>query len=347
MEGTTALDWRYSQRDMARSVVTLDFSFRCIHDDEIPGILEILKYYPETDLVDISGNCLTQSGLNHFIEGLKSSYVTCVYMGNNKISDETILKMKENKPLVGRIEELSLKTANFTEKSLLYLSVIIKKASFLSFLDLSSSNITVEGSKILAEGLNENKTLIDLVLNRNKDIGPVGAKHISYGVQKSKIKNLFLCHCEILCDGLIEFKRCDKLTKLSVMSNKIKNRGLVEYSKSIPKNIFLKNLVLGFNLIEKEGINFLCQKVKKNFSIRELNISYNLFFERSPEGFLLMNLVGQSITEIPFYNPYFIKKIGYKTHLIVEFKKCLSRITPRLPFEMGNHILSFLKVIPV
>ncbi len=147
-------------------------------------------------------------------------------------------------------------------------------------LNLSGSNLEVEGIKALAEGLKRNNSIFFLNLSQNNLHGNIiliaealkSKQSLSYltlgqnGLDDEDIKNLI--------EGL-EYN--DNLAKLDLSFNNIGDEGVKFLAELCQKNSTLSNIILFDNKISDEGATIFADIIKNNHFVTILDLERNSY----------------------------------------------------------------------
>ena len=183
-----------------------------------------------------------------------------------------------------------------------------------------------------------NNSSLKLIEFLNCNIGPLGCEFISRIFEPS-----LPCTMEILTldynnfgnEGLSNLLTYlpynNTLTYLSLSYCGIDDKGIQFFDSLIPKTQTLEKLILMGNPIKDEGVLTLCEFLKENTSIEEVNVN-NVGFGKSEETIEKLTQLMQINKGLVIYN--------VKFNLITEenFKKIVEILTDK---EKGGHVYQF------
>ena len=141
------------------------------------------------------------------------------------------------------------------------------------------SGIDDEGAKLLADALQQNRTLTSLNLAGNQ-IGDEGAKALAEALTQNRtLTSLSLGANNIGAEGVKALadalKQNRTLTNLDLGANNIGAEGAKEMAGALQQNRTLTSLDLGNNEIGDEGAKVLADALKQNRTLTNLNLDYN------------------------------------------------------------------------
>ena len=183
-----------------------------------------------------------------------------------------------------------------------------------------------------------NNSSLKLIEFLNCNIGPLGCEFVSRIFEPS-----LPCTMEILTldynnfgnEGLSNLLTYlpynNTLTYLSLSYCGIDDKGIQFFDSLIPKTQTLEKLILMGNPIKDEGVLTLCEFLKENTSIEEINVN-NVGFGRSEETIEKLTQLMQINKGLVIYN--------VKFNLITEenFRKVVDILTDK---EKGGHVYQF------
>ena len=183
-----------------------------------------------------------------------------------------------------------------------------------------------------------NNSSLKLIEFLNCNIGPLGCEFISRIFEPS-----LPCTMEILTldynnfgnEGLSNLLTYlpynNTLTYLSLSYCGIDDKGIQFFDSLIPKTQTLEKLILMGNPIKDEGVLTLCEFLKENTSIEEVNVN-NVGFGKSEETIEKLTQLMQINKGLVIYN--------VKFNLITEenFRKVVDILTDK---EKGGHVYQF------
>ena len=230
-------------------VVKLNTSFNEITDDGVVAICNFLSSNNALQELDISHNQITIKGasniaqvlqVNTTLRRLDISYCSIPNEGMIAISDH----LKSNNVL----QEFYCRYNNITVEGANTIAELIQLSTRLKAIDISYCGITVKGAVIISKSCKHNKILQKVILSWI-DIENITAKQ-----KEGHTVNTSVQDCE--------------LTGLN-----IGNSGALIISNLLFNNITTKKLDISLNDIS--DISAICDCLKTNSKLQELNLSYN------------------------------------------------------------------------
>ncbi|KAJ3125897.1 hypothetical protein HK098_008148, partial [Nowakowskiella sp. JEL0407] len=168
-------------------------------------------------------------------------------LGGNSIGDDGVKAisevLKENSTLI----DLNLRNNNITAKGAAFIGEALRVNKSITVLSMKGNNLGADGAAAIAEALKSNKFLTELNL-RACQLGPLGLKALA----------------EALKDN-------DILKDLNLRTNTIGD-GVKSIVEVLPLNSSLQKLNLGDNQITYEETKSLCEGLKANRSLKEVNL---------------------------------------------------------------------------
>ncbi|KAJ3125896.1 cytokinesis protein 3 [Nowakowskiella sp. JEL0407] len=186
--------------------------------------------------------------------------------------------------LNGRMDELIASTSNMTRLDLRDRNIgvegakniarLLKVKEDLTELNLGGNSIGDEGVKSICESLKENTSLVELNL-RNNNITAEGARFIGKALQQHKSLTVLSLKG---ADGAVAISEALKtnaaLTELNLRSCQIGPLGMKALSEAIAVNNMLKDLNLRTNAIG-DGVKCIAKVLPLNSSLEKLNLGDN------------------------------------------------------------------------
>ncbi|KAF9917522.1 hypothetical protein BX616_000733 [Lobosporangium transversale] len=268
------------------------------------------------EALNITSSSVSISDAKILAKLIKSSdalNIKSLKMEGNMISQQASKLMFEAWKFNKTISTLSLARSGVNDKTIKYLARVIVKNESLKTLDLSGNLITSEGAEILAEAMIHNRGVTRLCLQSNK-IKKAGAPFIAKILSKNRvIRHMNIGSNGLGVEGIIHIAEAVRfnrtlyslsldmnemgpkgasaiatalisnrhLTHLYIPHNNIGDKGLADICESLKKNQYLISLDLELNNIGQGqsavGLKALADVLKINTTLRELNLSYNLF----------------------------------------------------------------------
>ncbi|KAG0037194.1 hypothetical protein BGZ82_002998 [Podila clonocystis] len=268
------------------------------------------------EALSITGASISAADAKILAKLIKSSdaaNIKTLKMEGNSISQQATKMMFEAWKFNRTIATLSLARSGVNDKTVKYLARVIVKNEVLKTLDLSGNHITAVGAEYLAEALIQNRGITRLCIQSNS-IRKAGSPHIARMLAKNRIiRHLNIGSNSLGSEGVtliaeaVRFNRTlnslsldmnemgpkgaaalaaalvsnRHLTHLYIPHNNIGDKGLVDLCTSLQRNKFLISLDLELNHIgqgqSEVGMKALGVVLKVNSTLRELNLSFNLF----------------------------------------------------------------------
>ncbi|KAF9438032.1 hypothetical protein BGZ76_010081 [Entomortierella beljakovae] len=251
--------------------------------------------------------------LGRLIRSSDAANIKVLIMDRNAISQDAFKHLFEALKVNKTLRELSITRSGVNDKSIKYIARALAKNTALKELDLSNNRITAQGFEVLCEALLGNRVLTRLCIQSN-DIKTAGASHLASLLEKNFVirhinigsNGLGSDGCVLIANAL-RFNRSltslsldlnemgvkgasamalalssnHTLTHLYIPHNNIGDEGLVDICTSLRHNKSLIVLDLELNALGSGqsalGMKTLAEAIRVNTSLREINLSYNLF----------------------------------------------------------------------
>ncbi|KAF9195944.1 hypothetical protein BGZ49_002944 [Haplosporangium sp. Z 27] len=276
--------------------------------------------------------------LARLIKSSDAANIKNLKMEGNTISQQATKVMFEAWKFNKTISSLSLARSGVNDKTVKYLSRVIIKNETLRTLDLSGNHITAKGVEILAEAMIVNRSVTRLCLQSN-NIRQAGAVHLATILAKNRvIRHLNIGSNGLGAEGVVyiaeavRFNRAltslsldmnemgargasaiatalvsnRHLTHLYLPHNNIGDKGLADICESLKRNKYLISLDLELNHIGQGksivGLRALAEVLKVNTTLRELNLSFNLFTAEAITELSLGMAVNSTLESVIFTN---------------------------------------------
>ena len=143
------------------------------------------------------------------------------------------------------------------------------------------------------------------------------------------LKNLYVRSSKTFGDIGLGYLSLKKLEILDIRNCNVTDHGLIEYGKTLSKNIYLRDFSLTGHQLSKDVKNIFIEK----YASRCVMLEYIWL-----GSYIKMRL--KKIT----WNIYYIKVLGKNNPTVIGWKLACKRIIPCLPDELVDYILSFLTV---
>ncbi|GJJ69187.1 hypothetical protein EMPS_01533 [Entomortierella parvispora] len=295
--------------------------------------------------------------LAKLIKSSDAANIKSLRMEGNTISQQASKLMFEAWKFNKTISTLSLARSGVNDKTVKYLARVIAKNETLKVLDLSSNHITAQGVEYLAEAIVLNRAVTRLCLQSN-NIKKAGAPHLAKILSKNRvIRHLNIGSNSLGADGIahvaeaVRFNRTlnslsldmnemgykgaaaiaaalisnRHLTHLYLPHNNIGDRGMADICESLKRNRYLISLDLELNHIGQGqsvvGLKALGDVLKVNTSLREINLSFNVFASEAIQELTPGMVMNTTLESVLFTN------CGLSTDAALSLAKVLSSAT--------------------
>ncbi|KAF9940120.1 hypothetical protein BGZ67_008299 [Mortierella alpina] len=259
--------------------------------------------------------------LAKLIKSSDAANIKTLKMEGNTISQQATKLLFEAWKFNKTISTLSLARSGVNDKTVKYLARVIVKNETLRTLDLSGNHITAQGAEILADAMIMNRGVTRLCLQSNS-IKKAGAPHLARILAKNRvIRHMNIGSNSLGTEGIthiaeaVRFNRT--LTSLSLDMNEMGSKGASAVATALVSNRHLTHLYMPHNSIGDKGLADICESLKRNkylisldlelnhigvgqsatgmqalgnvlkinTSLREINLSFNLFSAEAIKGF--------------------------------------------------------------
>lgn len=234
-----------------KTLRSLSLSKNRLGDDGAKALFSILDTSSSLQVLDVSDNGIERPGAQAF--------------------GEALLKTR------------SLRTVNFSKNSIFNdgcqaICSALERNKTVTSLELSDSNVSLEGSRALAKMLLENSTLSKLIFQKQNLKRTEGTRPIAEALQDNEtLVDLDLSDNHIGSEGaslLIDALAVNKvLSRLVLAGNDIEDEGLLGIAKSLKVNRALRELSLENNDFRRIGATALASALSQNSQITLLNLS--------------------------------------------------------------------------
>ncbi|KAG0355159.1 hypothetical protein BC939DRAFT_69489 [Gamsiella multidivaricata] len=295
--------------------------------------------------------------LAKLIKSSDAANIKSLKMEGNMISQQASKVMFEAWKFNKTISTLSLARSGVNDKAIKYLARVIVKNETLKTLDLSGNHITAHGTELLAEALVLNRGVTRLCIQSN-NIKKAGAPHLVKILAKNRvIRHMNIGSNGLGADGItyiaeaVRFNRT--LTSLSLDMNEMGSKGAAAIATALISNRHLTHLYLPHNNIGDKGLADICESLKRNkylisldlelnhigqgqstvglkalgdvlrvnTSLRELNLSFNLFSAEAIQELVNGMTMNTTLESVVFTN------CCLSTEAAVALSKVLSSVT--------------------
>lgn len=234
-----------------KTLKSLSLSKNRLGDDGAKALFSILETSSSLQVLDVSDNGIERPGAQAF--------------------GEALLRTK------------SLRTVNFSKNSIFNdgcqaICSALERNKTVTSLELSDSNVSLEGSRALAKMLLENVTLSRLVFQKQNLKRTEGTRPIAEALQDNEtLIDLDLSDNHLGSEGaslLIDALAVNKvLSRLVLAGNDIEDEGLLGIAKALKVNRALRELSLENNDFRRIGATALASALSHNSQITLLNLS--------------------------------------------------------------------------
>ncbi|KAG0241714.1 hypothetical protein BGX31_000923 [Mortierella sp. GBA43] len=308
------------------------------------------------ETIFVTASSISASDAKIIAKLIKSSHaanIKSLKLEGNTISQQATKLMFEAWKFNKSITTLSLARSGIDDKTIKYLSKVLPKNETLRSLDLSGNHISSQGVDMLAQAMIENRGVTRLCLQSN-NIKKAGAPHLAKILAKNRVlRHLNIGSNSLGADGVtliaeaVRFNRTlyslsldmnemgskgasaiatalvsnRHLTHLYIPHNNIRDKGLEDICESLKRNKCLAYLDLELNHIglgqSTSGLKALGDILKINTTLREINLSFNLFSAQAIEGLANGMAMNTTLESVIFTN------CGLSTEAAVALAKAL------------------------
>ena len=204
-----------------------------------------------------------------------------------------------------------------TEENGQALSHMLKTNKTLNVFVISFNSINGRGARYLSEGISSSSAINKLDLSYNPiQRGEDGLSHLCQALTtNTSLVELTLTNCELIFteengQALSLMLKTNKTLKIfTLLSNSINGRGVCYLSKGISSSSAISKLDLKGNPIQddKDGLSHLCQALKTNTSLVELNLSYCKLHEACGPALRHMLETNKTLTSLDLSHNFKIK----------------------------------------
>ncbi|KAF9187746.1 hypothetical protein BGZ50_001752 [Haplosporangium sp. Z 11] len=293
------------------------------------------------EALNVAASSISQSDAKILAKLIKSSdaaNIKSLKMEGSTISQQATKMLFEAWKFNKTISTLSLARSGVNDKTVKYLARVIVKNETLRTLDLSGNHITALGAEILAEAMIVNRGVTRLCIQSN-NIKKAGAPHLAKILSKNRvIRHMNIGSNSLGPDGIVliaEAVRFNRtLTSLSLDMNEMGYRGAAAIATALVSNRHITHLYLAHNNIGDKGLADICESLKRNkylacldlelnhigmgqsvvglkalgeilkvnATLRELNLSYNLFSTEAVKALAEGMVVNSTLESVIFTN---------------------------------------------
>jgi Ran GTPase-activating protein (RanGAP) involved in mRNA processing and transport len=177
------------------------------------------------------------------------------------------------------VTKLDLSKSNLGIDGAIALAHLLENNQYVTKLDLSDNNIGKDGAEKLAQALKKNKTITTLYLSLN-NIGSKGAIALTQALEKNPtITELNFGWNSIGKDGAKALadmlKENETITTLNLSGNEIGKDGVIALAEALEKNKTIKTLNLSNSRLGIDGAKALAQALENNPTITKLDLKNN------------------------------------------------------------------------
>ena len=270
---------------------TIDISYNAISEGGIIPLVEYIKDNEKLLSLFLAGNCIYDKGFNLFIESLLSydknvfNNIKLSYLdiSNNYLTKNSCKNVNNLITLSPYITRINISYNSFSNEGINNIFSFINIKCKLVSLDLSQTDINEKCIKNISEKIDKNIALRILNLSYN-NLGKACIYIKNLLIKETNIKILKLVSCKICKDISLVFQglcKNNNLETLDISSNYfIMNKNvLTDIVNFFKENKKLLNLILDDTRIDDTGINFICQGIGLNHSIKKLSLKNNFITE--------------------------------------------------------------------
>ncbi|KAG0306289.1 hypothetical protein BGZ98_002662 [Dissophora globulifera] len=217
--------------------------------------------------------------LAKLIKSSDAANIKSLKMEGNTISQQASKLIFEAWKFNKTISTLSLARSGVNDKTIKYLARVIAKNETVRTLDLSGNHITAQGAEMLAEAMILNRSVTRLCLQSNS-IKKAGAPHIARILAKNRVirhmnigSNVFGPEGVTYIAEAVRFNRT--LHSLSLDMNEMGPKGAAAIAAALVSNRHLTHLYLPHNNIGDQGIAVLFESLKRNKYLVSLDVELN------------------------------------------------------------------------
>ncbi len=173
----------------------------------------------------------------------------------------------------------AMRNFNFTHKRPEGLGLWLMTNTSLQELNIQRQEISCEGAKYLAKGLEKHTSLTSLTLWESK-IGSYGINYLIKMLKKNPSITTLELGWNLFADfGARRFAEMldtnSSLATLNISGNKINAEEIKNLARSLGKNSHLTSLDLSDNMIDDEAVKGVAEMLKKNTTLVDLNLNMN------------------------------------------------------------------------
>ena len=256
---------------LLQRIVTLHFSSNKLDKKALDLLSQVIPALSKLEVLDLSNNPICEGGavelmrsLSHYKTPLKKLYLENTSLGEEDIqalcevlADNHIKELAISGPnisFVGRhietLETLLVRQPMSVDSCTSLASLLKHRTCQLKELDISFCNINSDGAVQLATALSENKSVVNISMRLNEDIGDVGAGAFGDMLRRNTVlQELGLRYCGIT------------------------SQGCYQLAGGVRANSTLQVLDLSWNRIEEKGVDLMIISLKFNKILKELVLS--------------------------------------------------------------------------
>ncbi|KAI1314783.1 hypothetical protein EDD11_001711 [Mortierella claussenii] len=263
----------------AANIKVLKLDRNAISQGAYKYLFEAWKYNKTITTLSMSRSGVNDKSIKHIAKILaKNEVLKELDLSNNRITAQGIGTLCEALLYNRVLTRLCVQSNNIKKEGAQSLANLLTKNKVLRHLNVGSNGLGSEGCIMVANAVRYNRALTSLSLDMN-EMGPMGATAIAAALASNR-----------------------HLLYLYIPHNNIGDQGLVDLCGGLMRNNHIVGLDLELNHIGSGqsglGMRALADVLKKNTSLRELNLSYNLFSSeaiRALMGGMAMNSTLESI----------------------------------------------------
>ena len=257
---------------LLQRIVSLNFSFNKLDKKALDLLSQVIPALSRLEVLNLSYNPIGEGGavelmraLSHYKTPLKKLYLQGTSLGEEDIqalcevlADNHIELLDIDGPTISimrlhaqtiRVKTLHVRPPMSVDSCTSLASLLKHRTCQLKELDIYNCSINSDGAVQLAAALSENKSVVKVNIERNKDIGDVGAGAFRDMLRKNTVlRKLDLSDCGITsqgCDRLAGGVRVNStLQVLNLRDNQLGSEGVDLMLSSLQSNVTLKRFIL-------------------------------------------------------------------------------------------------------
>ncbi|XP_065913984.1 protein NLRC5-like isoform X2 [Dysidea avara] len=262
-------------RDVS-NLMKLDLSNNNMSEAIVNELASVIKRNTKLEELYLGGNNL-QSSAVVILQDLKNiSKITKLDLSDNGMSDTVVHELASVIENNTKLEELNLGGNNLQSSAVVILQAL-KNISNLTTLDLSNNNLSEEVAKDLADVIESNTHLNELILSDNN------LQSSTVVILQTLVNTSSLLKLDLSGNKLPEtvvnelasvIKSNANLRELHLANNRLQPSTII-ILQALKEISSLTVLDLSNNNLSEKIVNYLADVIKHNIHLRKLNLSYN------------------------------------------------------------------------